>query len=146
MNVVVNGAALPGDGEGETDIEMVFGEIEMDVFSLVQLAELTGTEDCAHKVYVFDLNSDQKHRYGATGIAVVQYRVDNGVDRIYFLDHVIDGPFLYMLCIGEKLKAFHCENCARDFVEFFVGSQPVWRRKYHGALRISAPTPEKSYQ
>ena len=71
MNIIVNGSAIPGGGD--TEVTFDFGEVEFDIMTLAELAKVTGTEDQPLRVMVWDLNSDQKHRYKATGIAVVQY-------------------------------------------------------------------------
>lgn len=135
MNVIINGAALPGDGEGQTDVKLETGEISQEMFTLQELAELTGTEDCQHRVTVWHLNSDQQHRYDATGIALIQYHEDDDTDDLFFFKTVVTGPFLYCLAVGDKLKAFHCETCAGDFAEFLLISQQRWKKKHHGSHR-----------
>lgn len=146
MNVIVNGCAIPGGGDGETDTSMEFGEISQSMFTLDQLAGLTGTEGAAHRIGTFQFNTDQQFRYDATGLATVQYEVDTDLDLLFMTDTIIDGPFLLMLMMGTNLKAFHCENCAGEFINFFVTSQPVWKSRYHGSLSEDAPTPKKLYQ
>lgn len=146
MSILINCAAIPG-GDGDTEISFDYGECEVDdLFDLAQLVELTGTEECTHRVLVWHMNSDQQLRYKATGIACVQYQIDREVDRLYYMDEVIDGPFLFMLAVGDKFKAFHCSGCAEDFVSWFVSAQRRWRNDHHGSLSQSAPTPKKSYQ
>lgn len=145
-NVIVSGVATPGDGGGDTDVEFTFGTIEPLRFTLQELAKISDTEGKAHRLSVFSLNSDQQFRYHATGFACIQYDVDSTIDRLYFLENVIDGPFMLTLVHGDWLKAFHCETCAQEFAEFFSQRQPQWRKQYHAALRPSAATPKKSYQ
>ncbi len=142
--VIINGSAIPGDGD--TDIEFSYGDCDLDVFDLAQLVELSATEDCQHRVLVWDMNSEQKLRFEATGIAFVIYQIDRDVTRLYMLEDIIDGPFLFMLAVGDKFKAFHCENCAQEFIDWFVKSQTRWKGKFHASLSQSTPTPKKSYQ
>lgn len=146
-SIIVNGFATPGDGGGETEVIFDYGETDRDdLFTLNQLADLTDTHHKAHRVMVYDMNSDQKHRYDATGIAAVEYFPDSDTDRIYMFDQCIDGAFFFLLTVGDKFKAFHCEQCAKDFTDWFLVSQAKWKRTHHGALRQSAPSPKKSYQ
>lgn len=130
MSVVIR--VVPDVSDWITPSEVVFdyGEIEGDLTTVEALVKDTPVKE--HRVYHYPLGGDAQKSTGATSLVAIWFGVDPGLGKTLWMDEVIDGSFILMLAVGDKLKGFHCDNCAKGWAYWWLERQPYWRETYHG--------------
>lgn len=132
MTIVVRCTSNVREFQGEAMVDFDFGEAD-DFSTIDELLEDSGVDPSDCQLLTYTLSTDGALKNDATHIAVIVFEQDQFAGRMLLADKVIDGTFLILLAQGDKLKGFHCENCARHYVSWFVQSQGFWKETYHAA-------------
>jgi len=127
---------------GEVDEDQVsfdYGNYTDDLFGLSRLMEGSDVtlEECT--VLTYALSGDIQDDHDSTHFVIVTINDPGGM--LYLQDRVVSGTFFCMLAQGEKLKGFHCDKCARNFMKWFINSQQFWKDKYHEITGGSVKNP-----
>lgn len=145
MSVIVYCVAEPNDLDVEFNVRLEYGTMTNDLFDLDRL--LKGSkikaEDC--KLHLFALDGNMQHGTGATHVAAICTGSDPKVGNVVMMDGVIDGPFFLMFAVGERLKGFHCHDCAKGFMEKFIDSQQLWIDIHHASRSKKDEVQAKTY-
>ena len=128
MSVIARVTCDPTDWITPTDARFDYGEVN----DIVEMEDFLDEQQRSLVTWhLYTLSSDQVFEHDATHVVAIQLGSDPDVGKLIWLDRLIDGPFLFMLMQGSKLKGFHCQNCAENFSHWFVEKQPIWRERYH---------------
>lgn len=111
---------------------MDFGNGIDGPFDLKELLSHANVSPDECTLYHYSLSGDQSLEFDATHIIALNFN-DASSGKIFLLDKIIQTPLLLMLGIGNKLKPFHCDNCARNVGLWFLEQQSYWKDKYHEA-------------
>jgi len=129
MSVVVRMTCATTDWTDPTEVVCDYGEIEDGLVTVAKLLE--GSPYNSTILHTYVLSSDVALRYDATHVIALQLEVDPLVGPMFWLQDMIDGPFIFMLAQGVKLKGFHCDVCAKGFVSWLIEQQTFWKEKHH---------------
>lgn len=133
MSFVALGEATPGKGPGTTSVVFDYGEYPMDSFTIAELVEGGTTPEADCRMYLYTLSSDAALKHNATHAVVLRLAEDKTIDPLYLCDQSFQGKFVLLLAQGDRLKGFHCLDCAKRFVSWFAGNQPDWRETYNAS-------------
>jgi len=129
VSVIARVTCEPTDWFSPAQATFDYGEVTND---LVGLEEFLSEEDRSIITWhVYTLSSDQEDHHDATHVVAIQLGSDENVGKMFWLDEIIDGPFLFLLMKGSKLKGFHCNRCAENFSHWLTDKQAIWRERYH---------------
>ena len=107
--IVVRVTCHPTEWLEPTEVELDFGEGTRDFSTLQELLSEADVSPDGCTIFHYTLSSDVSLAHKATHLIAIQMGKDDAVGKMFWLDEIIDGPFLFMLAQGDKLKAFHCE-------------------------------------
>ena len=141
--IVVRVTCHSTDWSEPTDVELDYGEVTRDFSTLQELISEADVSPDECTMFHYTLSGDNALEHDATHMIAIQVGSDEAVGKMFWMDEVIDGPFLLMLAQGEKLKAFTNEECARGFARWLIDRQPLWRSKHHDHLSSKDKVPTR---
>jgi hypothetical protein len=133
MSVVVRVTSEPTDWTEPVKVETDYGEVTDDLFSLDEMLKHSGIDPSDCKLAYYTLSGDAQYKQEATALVAITMGAVEGVGTLFLQDTALDGPFLLLLARGTRLKGFHCEDCAKHFVDWFMASQHYWKDTHHAS-------------
>jgi len=131
MSVVVRGSPEPTDWVEPCEVQFDYGNVTDDLFDLDELFHDIEEYRDKCKLHMYALSGDAQKENDATHFVAISMGEEEGVGKLLLIDQVVDGPFLLLLSQGDRLKGFHCDDCAVGWVEWFVAMQPFWKERHH---------------
>lgn len=144
MSVVVRCKPEINDYLDESEVHIDYGVVVADDhFDFDELMENSDykKEDC--KFAYYQLSTDAQLKHNATHVVTISMGEPVG-GSMFLADAVVPGPFLLLMCIGEQLKGFHCDECAKYFTRWVIENQPYWKEEYHASRSVEDEADHKS--
>ncbi len=133
MSVVIRVTADVTDWQSPSQAQLDYGEIRDGVFTLQEFCDVLEVDIKNVDVSLYALSGDDQSRAVATDLAAVVMRNDDKVGKLLLMDQTLDGPFMFMLAQGDKLKGFHCDGCAEQFVKWFIDRQAYGKDTHYAS-------------
>lgn len=133
MSVVVRFTAEISNWIEPSRVELDYGEITDDLFDLDDLLKGSDIDPSKCVINLYALSDDCQWRHHATHMVALTLGADPLVGKMVLMEKLLDGPFLLMLAQGTRLKGFHCDECAKQFVKWFTDTQNYWRENHHAS-------------
>lgn len=133
MSIVVRCTAELTDWINPSTVEFDYGEVTDDLFVLDELLENSDVDLSKCVLHMYPLSGNDQHLLTATHLVAISLGNDKKVGKMVMFDKVVDGPFLLLPAMGNKLKGFYSHDCAEQWVHWFVGIQNFWKEIHHAS-------------
>ena len=132
MSVIIRVIPDVSDWITPSEVTFDYGEIADDFTTVEELLKKGSVNPADCRTHVYPLSGDAQKSNNATHLVAVWLGSDPLLGKTLWMDEVIDGSFILMLSVGDKLKGFHCDECARGWAYWWLERQSYWRELYHG--------------